>query len=99
MSDAAVERWRKTRTLIIDEISMLDGRLFDKVCFRPALFAVASSDRLFGQLEYIARYFRGDPVWVGTIDLPNGKTKDKYEYIPLQAPFGGMQVCLIMAYC
>lgn len=33
-SNKTFEKWRKCRTLVIDEVSMIDGDLFDKVIFK-----------------------------------------------------------------
>jgi len=48
---SALSRWRLTRTLVIDEISMLDGELFSKL--DALACAVRGSDRPFGGLQLV----------------------------------------------
>jgi len=47
----AVQRWRCTRTLIIDEISMLDGELFGKLDLLAR--AVRGSNKPFGGIQIV----------------------------------------------
>ncbi|KAG2045245.1 PIF1-like helicase-domain-containing protein [Suillus americanus] len=43
LSSRAVKRWTDTRALVIDEISMLDGRLFDKLVWFHACTTSSSN--------------------------------------------------------
>ncbi|CAE8610082.1 unnamed protein product, partial [Polarella glacialis] len=45
----AMQRWRQTRTLVIDEISMVDGEFFAKL--EVLARAVRGSDKPFGGLQ------------------------------------------------
>ena len=47
----AVDRWRRTRVLVLDEVSMIDGRLFD---FAEELARrVRGLDRPFGGIQLV----------------------------------------------
>ncbi|CAN6653101.1 ATP-dependent DNA helicase Rrm3p [Trichomonascus vanleenenianus] len=61
-SKAAFQRWRATKVLIIDEVSMLDGVLFDKLC--EVGKAVLKSDAPFGGIQLILTgdFFQLPPV-------------------------------------
>ncbi len=72
-SRETVARWRTTRVLIVDEVSMLDGQLFDKVseadaargiaaCAGSARHASHTDARVHTswQLEQVARTIRKD---------------------------------------
>lgn len=47
----AAERWRKVKTLIIDEISMIDGELFDKLEYIAR--QVRKDNRRFGGIQLV----------------------------------------------
>ncbi|KAG9324609.1 hypothetical protein KVV02_004103 [Mortierella alpina] len=55
-------RWRKTKVLIIDEISMVDGALFDK--FEEIARRVKKNDKPFGGIQLIVTgdFFQLPPV-------------------------------------
>ncbi|PSS37108.1 hypothetical protein PHLCEN_2v981 [Hermanssonia centrifuga] len=46
-----VERWRSVRTLIIDEISMIDGKFFDKLEYIAR--ALRGNDKPFGGIQLV----------------------------------------------
>lgn len=62
LSSKAVKRWTNTRALVIDEISMLDGRLFDKL--EEIGRIVRNSHRPFGGIQLILSgdFFQLPPV-------------------------------------
>lgn len=62
LSSRAIKRWTHTRALIIDEISMLDGRLFDKL--EEIGQIVRESRRPFGGIQLILSgdFFQLPPV-------------------------------------
>ena len=62
----AVARWRRTRTLLVDEISMLSGPLLDAL--EAVARAVRGSDAPFGglQLVFAGDFFQLPPVFRGT---------------------------------
>lgn len=49
--ESVVERWRKVQTLIIDEISMIDGILFDKLEYIARM--VRRDERPFGGIQLV----------------------------------------------
>ncbi|KAL4244571.1 ATP-dependent DNA helicase PIF1 [Abortiporus biennis] len=51
LGGAAMDRWIKTKTLIVDEISMIDGVLFDKLEFIARI--IRRSDEPFGGLQLV----------------------------------------------
>lgn len=65
-SPGATSRWRTARVLLIDEISMLDGRLFDKLD-RVARHVRGCPDRPFGGLQVVlcGDFLQLAPVTVG----------------------------------
>lgn len=62
LSSYAIKRWTSTRALVIDEISMLDGRLFDKL--EEIGRIVRGSHRPFGGIQLILSgdFFQLPPV-------------------------------------
>ncbi|KAJ4455383.1 putative ATP-dependent DNA helicase PIF1 [Paratrimastix pyriformis] len=73
----ARERWRRAEVLIIDEISMLDGDLFDKL--EQVAREVRGSDLPFGgiQLVLCGDFFQLPPVTT-TLELSGGGAAKKY---------------------
>ena len=67
MNKQAVYRWRKTKILIIDEISMIDGRLFDKI--EEIARTIRQNNRPFGgiQLLICGDFLQLPPVGEDTI--------------------------------
>ncbi len=54
-------RWRRAQTLVVDEVSMLDGALFDAL--EAVARAVRGSDAPFGGIQLVrcsARFFLED---------------------------------------
>src|SRR5262249_18270756 len=50
-TSAALDRWQKVKVLIIDEISMIDGDLFDKL--EEIARNVRSDNRSFGGIQVV----------------------------------------------
>ena len=63
-SSAATERWRRARVLVLDEISMLDGRLLDSA--EAVARAIRRSSAPFGGLQLLLSgdFFQLPPVGV-----------------------------------
>lgn len=60
---SACSRWRRTKTLVIDEISMVDGEFFDKL--EALSRAVRGSELPFGGLQLVLAgdFLQLPPVW------------------------------------
>ncbi|TBU34899.1 P-loop containing nucleoside triphosphate hydrolase protein [Dichomitus squalens] len=58
----ALDRWKKVETLIIDEISMLDGRLFDKLEYIAR--KLRKNERPFGGIQLVLSGDFCDPIFL-----------------------------------
>lgn len=81
----ALKRWRNVRVLIIDEISMIDGGLFDKV--EEIARVIKNNSLPFGGIQLIATgdFFQLPPVFKNDVDIygndiSNGDTQGKLAF-------------------
>ncbi|KAF7331703.1 ATP-dependent DNA helicase PIF1 [Mycena kentingensis (nom. inval.)] len=58
----ALQRWQKTKVLVIDEVSMVDGPLFSRICKLAQM--IRKNDRPFGGIQLVVTgdFFQLPPV-------------------------------------
>lgn len=73
----AVARWKSTKVLIVDEISMIDGRLFDKLDF-VARSIRRKRDVPFGGMQVVlcGDFYQLPPVSKNEVNKDGTETKD-----------------------
>ena len=71
---SAAQRWRKLRVLLIDEISMMDGELFDKLEYVARI--VRKSEKPFGGIQVIAI---GDFMQLPPVETEDEEKKRAFE--------------------